>query len=144
MIYRRLRPLCPRLHIKGFLIAGYPQFTRNYTPQNGIISSFSALSSISVLPVHFLRLPWKWRNSFSLRSPESEGIKFASCKALERHVPGVLGAKATQQDANFMPFDRLPCKLRVINKLIKMVLIYPAEKSRSCFWPERFIRMLLY
>ena len=49
MIYRRLRPLCPRLHIKGFLIAGYPQFTRNYTPQNGIISSFSALSSISVL-----------------------------------------------------------------------------------------------
>ena len=28
----------------------YPQFTRNYTPQNGIISPFSALSSISVLP----------------------------------------------------------------------------------------------
>ena len=35
----------------------YPQFTRNYTPQHGIISSFSALSSISVLPVRFLRLP---------------------------------------------------------------------------------------
>ena len=59
----------------------YPQFTRNYTPQNGIISSFSALSSISVLPVRFLRLPWKWRNSLRLRSSESEGIKSASGKA---------------------------------------------------------------
>ena len=44
---------------------------------------------------------------------ESESIKSASCKALERHVPGVHGAKATQQDADFMPSDRLPCKLRV-------------------------------
>ena len=29
----------------------YPQFTRNHTPQNKIISSFSALSSINVLPI---------------------------------------------------------------------------------------------
>ena len=59
----------------------HPQFTRNYTPQNGIISPFSALSSISVLPVRLLRLPWKWRNSLRLRSPESEGIKFVPGKA---------------------------------------------------------------
>ena len=59
----------------------HPQFTRNYTPQNGIISSFSALSSISVLPVRLLGLPWKWRNSLRLRSPESKGIKFVPGKA---------------------------------------------------------------
>ena len=97
-----------------FFDKSYPQFTRNYTPQNGIISSFSALSSISVLPVRFLRLPWKWRNTLRLRSPESESIKSASCKALKRHVPGVHGIKATQQDADFMPSDRVvPCKLRI-------------------------------
>ena len=92
---------------------GYPQFTRNYTPQNRIISPFSALSSISVLPGTLSSSALKMKKFSPFEVAESEGIKFVPCKALERHVPGVHGAKATQQDAYFMPSDRLPCKLRV-------------------------------
>jgi len=58
---------------------------------------------------------------------ESESIKSASCKALERHVPGVLGAKATQQDTYFMPSDHVvPCKLRVLD-------IHKSTSANPCY-----------
>ena len=41
-------------------------------------------------------------------------------RAFKRHVPGVLGAKATQQDAYFILSDRLSCRLRVCS-IIKSV-----------------------
>ena len=51
-------------------------------------------------------------------------------RAFKRHVPGVHGVKAARQDAYFMPFDRLPCKLRVKTVYIILARSFKDEICR--------------
>ena len=106
-----------------FFSSSYIQLTRAHTPQSGIISAFSALSSFGVRPVHLNLLPWKCRNSLRLRSKSQAEINFVLCKAFERRVLDVRGAKITLQSAKFtLSWPCIPLSIEGIQHRIKNVI----------------------
>ena len=70
---------------------------------------------------------------FPLEAIEAEGIKYALGKARlnEIYRERVHGAKAAQQNANFMPSARAaPCKLRVLRLKTNKICLKIARKHK--------------